>query len=479
MSVNIIFDPKTNEPIRYDDEYFILKSPEIKYQVNSDFQGKFTGEGILYITSLRLIIICKKVVNVLIKGFSFPLNYIYEETFKQPFFGKNYLYGKCHFNPESNFGNSNFTVWFHKPPGTIINVLFTLLDSYRNNNNRKLGNDVLKGLKENLFYNIFAIDNNDPSILYDIQPDSIPYQNKIGQSDIHFNNYNRPLIDESRFQNNNPYPINNNNLIQSQILPNYVYKNPGNNQFQESQYFYKNNPSNECRSTLVIDNQELINPYMKNIPEKKNIREIRNSINYGNLNQSFNQQRNYHSNNNYNINVINNSVINNSQQIIYPDTNYIKNKNLNPKGNYPILVNSYMPNNVVFPNPYENIQNSYNNNNYNQSQNTFINNSQINNEVLDDNLSINRSNINNNDNLNNIQNNNLNNKNVELNFNPYPNLEQKENYEKIKNDNFDKKIKVKVNKKDLKYQSLPNEYSYGKINNFQEDSNSLINPYDI
>ena len=218
---------------------------------------------------------------------------------------------------------------------------------------------------------------------------------------------------------------------------------------------------------------------MKNIPEKKNIREIRNSINYGNLNQSFNQQRNYHSNNNYNINVINNSVINNSQQIIYPDTNYIKNKNLNPKGNYPILVNSYMPNKVVFPNPYENIQNSYNNNNYNQSQNTFIDNSQINNEVLDDNLSINRSNINNNDNLNNIQNNNLNNKNVELNFNPYPNLEQKENYEKIKNDNFDKKIKVKVNKKDLKYQSLPNEYSYGKINNFQEDSNSLINPYDI
>lgn len=94
-------------------------------------------------------------------------------------------------------------------------------------------------------------------------------------------------------------------------------------------------------------------------------------------------------------------------------------------------------------------------------------------------MSINRSNINNNDNLNNIQNNNLNNKNVELNFNPYPNLEQKENYEKIKNDNFDKKIKVKVNKKDLKYQSLPNEYSYGKINNFQEDSNSLINPYDI
>ena len=94
-------------------------------------------------------------------------------------------------------------------------------------------------------------------------------------------------------------------------------------------------------------------------------------------------------------------------------------------------------------------------------------------------MSINRSNINYNDNLNNIQNNNSNMKNVELNFNPYPNLDQKESDEKIKNDNFDKKIKVKVNKKDLKYQSLPNEYSYGKINNFQEDSNSLINPYDI
>jgi len=41
---------------------------------------------------LRLIIICKKVVNVLIKGFSFTLNNIYEETFKQPFFGKNYCF---------------------------------------------------------------------------------------------------------------------------------------------------------------------------------------------------------------------------------------------------------------------------------------------------------------------------------------------------------------------------------------------------
>ena len=46
-------------------------------------------------------------------------------------------------------------------------------------------------------------------------------------------------------------------------------------------------------------------------------------------------------------------------------------------------------------------------------------------------MSINIANINYNDNLNNIQNNNLNNKNVELNFNPYPNLDKKQSYEKI------------------------------------------------
>ena len=462
MSVNIIFDPKTNEPIRYDDEYFILKSPEIKYQVNSDFQGKFTGEGILYITSLRLIIICKKVVNVLIKGFSFPLNYIYEETFKQPFFGKNYLYGKCHFNPESNFGNSNFTVWFHKPPGTIINVLFTLLDSYRNNNNRKLGNDILKGLKENLFYQIFAMDNSDPSIIYDIQPDSIPYQNKISQSVIQVNdNNNRPKIGQSMDQKNNinqnPFSINNNHITQSQIQPSFIYKNPGNYQYKESQFVYKENSVCESKTNLIVDNQELVNPYMKNNPQK-NISEIQNSVNYNNFNQSYNQKGNYPSNNNSNS-------INNSQQIVYPDRNYTAKNNLNPKGNYPILVNSYLPNNV---------QNSFNNNN----NNIIRHDSQMVCDVSDSTFSINNENIEVNEKCNINKNDGFNNQNVQLNYNQYPILDENQNYSRINNENYDKKLKVKINKEDLKYQSIPNDYSYGKVNN-NNYSNSLINPYDI
>ena len=462
MSVNIIFDPKTNEPIRYDEEYFILKSPQISYQINSDIHGRFTGEGTLYITSLRLIITCKKILNPLIKGFSFPLTDIFEEIFKQPFFGKNYLYGKCKINPDSNFGNSNFTIWFYKPPGSIINILFTLLDSYRNNNNRKLGNDILKGLKENLFYQIFAMDNSDPSIIYDIQPDSIPYQNKISQSVIQVNdNNNRPKIGQSMDQKNNinqnPFSINNNHITQSQIQPSFIYKNPGNYHYKESQFVYKENSVCESKTNLIVDNQELVNPYMKNNPQK-NISEIQNSVNYNNFNQSYNQKGNYPSNNNSNR-------INNSQQIVYPDRNYTTKNNLNPKGNYPILVNSYLPNNV---------QNSFNNNN----NNIIRHDSQMIYDVSDSTFSINNENIEVNEKYNINKNDGFNNQNVQLNYNQYPILDQNQNYSRINNENYDKKLKVKINKEDLKYQSIPNDYSYGKVNN-NNYSNSLINPYDI
>ena len=117
------------------------------------------------------------------------------------------------------------------------------------------------------------MDNSDPSIIYDIQPDSIPYQNKISQSVIQINdNNNRPKIGQSMDQKNNinqnPFSINNNHITQSQIQPSFIYKNPGNYHYKESQFVYKENSVCESKTNLIVDNQELVNPYMKNNPQK-------------------------------------------------------------------------------------------------------------------------------------------------------------------------------------------------------------------
>lgn len=463
MSANIIIDPKTNEPIRYDNEFFILKSPKITFEISTETQGKFSGEGYLYITSNRLIITCSKSLNFNIKGFQFPLINIKEEQFKQPFFGKNYLFCKFNLIQGSNFGNSTLTIWFYNPSGTIINILFTLLDSYRSNNNRKLGDDILKGLEENLFLQIFPIDNNDPSTLYDFQPESIPYQNQIAQSEIVLNRNlnNRPRIDQSMIQTNNmimnnPYVTNVNNknnkgiIYQSQMQPNYIYKNPGKFEYKNSNFVYQENPLTESRVNLIIDNQELINPYMSNIHQKKVIP----TGNYNN-NQINNQQGNFNNNNSKYI-ISNQPQVNyqnKSQQIIYPDQNYLMNNNLNPKGNYPILVNSFLPNNLMSQNHIYN--NNIKNNQFNQ---------------------INISSVGNNENNNNnkVKNNE---KLVELMDNPYPKLEEKGNYEQIKTEKNEKNLNVKTEKKFKNERIIPNDYSYSNID--QDAPNSiLLNPYD-
>ena len=463
MSVNIIIDPKTNEPIRYDNEYFILKSPKITFEITTETQGKFSGEGYLYITSYRLIITCSTIPNANIKGFQFPLINIKEEQFKQPFFGKNYFYCKFNLIQGANFGNSSLKIWFYSPSGTIINVLFTLLDSYRIHNNRKLGDDILNGLKENLFFQIFPIDNNDPSTFYEFQPESIPYQNQIAQSEIVINRNlnNRPRIDQSMIQRNNmivnnPYISNVNNqnnkgiIYQSQMQPNYIYKEPGNYEYKKSNFVYKENPLTESKVNLMIDNQELINPYMSNISQNKVV-----PTGYYNNNQINNQQGNINNNNNRKYIISNKPQISNSQQIVYPDRNYTMNNNLNPKGNYPILVNSFLPNNVMS-------QNQISNNNINNNQINQINISSVGNIE---------------DNKNKAKSNKNNEKSVELIYNPYPKLEGKGNYEQIKSKTNEKNTNVKNEKTFKNERLIPNDYSYSNID--QDAPNSiLLNPYD-
>ena len=60
MSINPLLNEQGTEPLRLDNEYFILKRNDIYYKLTSEDNGKHEGEGILFLTSNRLVIIPTK-----------------------------------------------------------------------------------------------------------------------------------------------------------------------------------------------------------------------------------------------------------------------------------------------------------------------------------------------------------------------------------------------------------------------------------
>ena len=110
MTTNILLDETGREPIRSEDEYFILKRNDISYRILLESKTQYTGEGYLILTSNRLVIFPTK-QNCHFKAIEIPLRQIYQEEFKQPLFGKNYLTGKCNPVFASPLGAFTFTIW--------------------------------------------------------------------------------------------------------------------------------------------------------------------------------------------------------------------------------------------------------------------------------------------------------------------------------------------------------------------------------
>ena len=378
MTTNILLNETGTEPIRTEEEFFILKRNDISYRILSESKTQYTGEGYIILTSNRLVIFPTR-QNTHFRAIEIPLNKIYDEQFKQPLFGKNYLTGKCSPIFASAFGAFTFTIWLKgNRMGTLIGAFYTLLDSLRNNQGRNHDENVIKALKENSINELFAIDPEDNSFIYQIQPPSanIPKQNY--QSEIinrppginNFNNFNR---------GNNNININNNSQIQlneEQVKRNndlymstFIYRNPNNNQnkfvYKDPGFVYKNPNNNNINNIRNNNNDDddLVSPY--NPKENNNTNIINNNINY-NFNNNIN--------NNYNYNIRNNIELRNpyiprniEERLQNPNQNQIQNNipiNMNPKFN-----NSYIPQNRMYIN-----QNNQYNNNINNKQNCKINN---------------------------------------------------------------------------------------------------------
>ena len=50
MSINILLNEQGNEPLRFENEYFILKRQDISYLISSESGDKYEGEGYIIIT---------------------------------------------------------------------------------------------------------------------------------------------------------------------------------------------------------------------------------------------------------------------------------------------------------------------------------------------------------------------------------------------------------------------------------------------
>ena len=179
MSINVLLNEQGTEPLRSEDEFFILRRNDISFCITLQSKDQYEGEGYLILTSNRLVLFPLK-QNTNFKAIEIPLNQIYSEEFKQPLFGKNQIKGMCLPYFQSQFGNFSFIIYFKSSRvGTLVGAFFTLIDSFRNNQGRNHNFNLLKCLRENNFNAIFAIDPDDESKLYHSQPAAanIPKQN--------------------------------------------------------------------------------------------------------------------------------------------------------------------------------------------------------------------------------------------------------------------------------------------------------------
>ena len=80
MTTNILLNETGTEPIRSEDEYFILKRNDISYRILLQSKTQYTGEGYIILTSKRLVIFPTR-QNTHFKGIEIPLKNIYQEEF--------------------------------------------------------------------------------------------------------------------------------------------------------------------------------------------------------------------------------------------------------------------------------------------------------------------------------------------------------------------------------------------------------------
>lgn len=92
-------NPPTNgmgEPLRVQNEHYILQRHGIEFEVKIDGMGKLKGKGHCILTSNRIILKNDKGKSSdQLKNFDVPHALTFKDSFEQPIFGANYIKGSC------------------------------------------------------------------------------------------------------------------------------------------------------------------------------------------------------------------------------------------------------------------------------------------------------------------------------------------------------------------------------------------------
>ena len=330
MSVNVLLNEQGTEPLRSENEYFILRRNDISFSIDFESKNQYQGEGYLILTSNRLVLFPLK-QNPSFRAIEIPLNQIYSEEFKQPLFGKSHIKGMYRPLFQNQFGNYSFTIWFKSNRvGTLVGAFFTLIDSFRNNQGRDHNFNIMKCLRENNFNEIFAIDPGDESKLYHNQPSAanIPKQNYQSVIINRPNNLYNGVQRQNNNNNENFYRLNEEEVKQKDdvYMSHFVYKNPNEKFVYKDPGFVYKEPNN-----INNNSNNNINNNMSNINNRNN--NINNNINY-NIYNRVNNANNINNNIYYvNNNINNNNIINNRLKLDDDDDLVnpydVKNKNSN------------------------------------------------------------------------------------------------------------------------------------------------------
>jgi hypothetical protein len=121
----------------------------------------------MILTSVRVICINEK--NSAFKAFDLPLSLISSESFEQPIFGANYLYGICKPLLNSLPGNIEFKIWLMNGGcGTLAPAYLKMIKSCKRNRGRGAEQNVINSYQGG---KKAYIDPNDPSVIYLQQPE--------------------------------------------------------------------------------------------------------------------------------------------------------------------------------------------------------------------------------------------------------------------------------------------------------------------
>ena len=120
------------QPIPMEGEYFVLARSGISFSAKSG-STKFEASGTLYLSTLRMVVVCDDARHAGFHGFDMPLATLYDESFNQPIFWANNLTGVSPPLEGSSFSaDIKWTIYFNNGGvGTFLPFFFRLLQEMR------------------------------------------------------------------------------------------------------------------------------------------------------------------------------------------------------------------------------------------------------------------------------------------------------------------------------------------------------------